>query len=249
MTNGHKLTVSHYYLGKKDAILGTKERKEREREQRREHIIKVSEVFFLNKSIDAVTMDEIAAECELSKGTLYIYFKSKEEIYLTIICRALSLLYGMFKEAVSKSGDPAGKLRTMGEAFITFYERYPGYYKLMVKLHDHQMFLKMDIKEVTGEILVQIGDIFSIMYEIIEEGKNIGLFKDNTNPAEVAISLWSVSTMFIGLIDHMETFDHTGVDIKYLPFKDLNMKSLLILNGKRVIYSILKNPPPDFDAM
>ena len=65
--------------------MGIAERKERERQQRREEIIKAAEEIFFSRGTESATMDEVAERAELSKGTLYLYFKSKEDFGLELI--------------------------------------------------------------------------------------------------------------------------------------------------------------------
>lgn len=60
--------------------MGTHERKEREREHRREDILDAAQHVFFEKGLPTATMDEIAEIAELSKGTLYLYYKSKEDL-------------------------------------------------------------------------------------------------------------------------------------------------------------------------
>ena len=52
--------------------MGIAERREREREQRRNTILDAAETVFFSKGINLATMDEVAEEAELSKGTLYL---------------------------------------------------------------------------------------------------------------------------------------------------------------------------------
>ena len=56
-------------------ILGTEDRKEREKKQRKALILNAAKRVFLNKGYSGATVEEIANEAELSIGTLYIYFK------------------------------------------------------------------------------------------------------------------------------------------------------------------------------
>ena len=60
--------------------MGTHERKEREKEHRREEILAAAQAVFFEKGLQNSTMDEIAERAELSKGTLYLYYKSKEDL-------------------------------------------------------------------------------------------------------------------------------------------------------------------------
>mgnify|MGYP006293938867 FL=1 len=61
--------------------MGIYERKRREREQRRAQILEAAKKVFSSKGFNSATMEEIAGEAELSPGTLYIYFKNKEELH------------------------------------------------------------------------------------------------------------------------------------------------------------------------
>ena len=59
-------------------------RKEKEKEQRRNIILDVAQQLFFSKKYDEITIEEIANKAQLAKGTLYLYFKSKEELYSAV---------------------------------------------------------------------------------------------------------------------------------------------------------------------
>lgn len=67
--------------------MATADRKEREKEQRKNVILDAAEKLFFSKGFDSVSMEEIAKEVELGKGTLYLYFKSKDSLFFAIISR------------------------------------------------------------------------------------------------------------------------------------------------------------------
>jgi len=78
----------------------------------------------------------------------------------------------------------------------------------------------------------------------------MGVFKESTDPLEVAISLWSISTAMIAMHDFVKMM--SGIDknhISDLPFAEFDFIGGISLNAKRVIFSILKNPPADFDLI
>lgn len=75
--------------------MGIHERKEREKEQRKEEILDAAQRIFFEKGLLAATMDEIAEAAELSKGTLYLYYSSKEDIYLAVMMRGMKTLHEM----------------------------------------------------------------------------------------------------------------------------------------------------------
>jgi AcrR family transcriptional regulator len=75
--------------------LSIKEIKEQEKERRRSYILDTAEKLFFSKGYDNVSMDDIANEVELSKATLYLYFKDKESLYFGVVNRGIKILRAM----------------------------------------------------------------------------------------------------------------------------------------------------------
>ncbi|MGE5403963.1 MAG: TetR/AcrR family transcriptional regulator, partial [Candidatus Saccharibacteria bacterium] len=78
-------------------------RMERKKEETKQKIISVAMRLFLEQGVDATTMEQIAAEADIAKGTLYNYFSVKEAIIDEFIRRS-------FKE---KNTDRAMEIRKL----------------------------------------------------------------------------------------------------------------------------------------
>ncbi len=65
--------------------MGLIERRGKEKDDRRKLILKSARSLFLEKGFNNVTVDEIAKFSELGKGSIYLYFNSKEEIYTQVL--------------------------------------------------------------------------------------------------------------------------------------------------------------------
>ena len=78
-------------------------RREREKEQRREDILQAAREVFLRSGFQGTTMGEVAKEAELSKGTLYLYFKSKFELYVELSNRVCSNILTGFVQIAETS--------------------------------------------------------------------------------------------------------------------------------------------------
>ena len=72
--------------------MGIQERKRRERERRRQQIIVAAKRIFSVKGFSKTTIEDIAREAELSPGTLYLYFKNKDELYASLSLRILQYM-------------------------------------------------------------------------------------------------------------------------------------------------------------
>ncbi len=65
--------------------MAVQHRKERERLARRQLILNAAIRVFAQKGYHQATMDDVAEQAELGKGTLYYYFRSKDEILLQLL--------------------------------------------------------------------------------------------------------------------------------------------------------------------
>ncbi len=79
--------------------MGMIARQKWEKEQRRAAILLAAEKVFATKGVTLVTMDDIAHEADLGKGTLYLYFDSKDELYHEIANRAVAELVGVLEQS------------------------------------------------------------------------------------------------------------------------------------------------------
>jgi AcrR family transcriptional regulator len=226
-----------------------KERKEKEKELRKEDILKNGEQLFIKKGFANTTMDEIAKVCELAKGTLYLYFSSKEELLFTIIYRALSNLYELMFEYQKELSDPIEKLRMVGKAYFEFYSRYPDHFRLLNDIHIPGRFHPPADENRHEMIHERIKDIWLLITKIVRDGRSSGVFKESADPLEVAISLWSISTSMIKMHDFSKYL--SGMDDMHSQsvFANFDYLKVININAKRIVYSIMKNPPKDFESM
>lgn len=67
--------------------MGIAERKAREQQQRKESILEASQKLFIEQGPETVTIEMIAEEAEIGKGTVYKHFKSKSDIFASLVMR------------------------------------------------------------------------------------------------------------------------------------------------------------------
>lgn len=186
--------------------MGTPERREREREQRRQAIVNAAEKIFFSKGYEKSTMDDIAAESELSKGTLYLYFKSKEEVYLAIILRGMKILRSLFEEAVDSNETGLGKVRAIGQAYSKFHSDYRHHYDALM----YYSLMKIDVfgqSPATAELktFMENKEVMTILVNAIKEGIKDGSIRKELDPEKTAIILWGQSS---GILQLMTTKGH-----------------------------------------
>jgi len=181
--------------------MGIAERKEREKEQRRNAIIDAAEKVFFSKGVENATMDEVAEEAELSKGTLYLYFKNKTDLFHAIVARALNMLYNDFKKVTKKEKKGIDKIKSIGKAYFQFYKNQPDYYGTLLH-QDIYEFTPDDPEENFNVTLcMETGNkIFGLMRECVLAGIEDGTIREDLDPAKLPVILWGHSSGVLHLL-------------------------------------------------
>ncbi|KFD40712.1 TetR family transcriptional regulator [Peptococcaceae bacterium SCADC1_2_3] len=86
-------------------------RKEQEQLQRRTEILQAALELFSQKGYHNVSMQEIAVRAEFAVGTLYKFFKNKEELYKEILVQTANLFYSVLSKALEEEGDEYSKVK------------------------------------------------------------------------------------------------------------------------------------------
>jgi len=110
--------------------VGTRERREREKKQRREDILDAARELFWERGYEGTTMPQIAAAAELAPGTLYLYFPSKQALYAELLFEGYEMLRGRM-EAAAQDGSPRDPAAAVTDEFLGFSREYPQYFDIM----------------------------------------------------------------------------------------------------------------------
>lgn len=139
--------------------------------ERKETIIQVAQKLFAKFGLNKTTVDEIAKFAHIGKGTIYHYFKSKEDIFTEVIKKENRVLKEKLWEAIQKETSPQEKLR----AFVTTRTRY------LKELINYYSILKDDYLEHYSFVETQRERYFqneiNMVKSILDEGVNKRIFE------------------------------------------------------------------------
>lgn len=110
--------------------MGVSERKERDKLEMKQLIRAAAVKMFLQEGYAKTSIRNIAEEIEYSPGTIYLYYKDKDELLYEVQRHAYSKLIDAFK-AEALSEDPLLKLREVCNTYISFGIENPELYDLM----------------------------------------------------------------------------------------------------------------------
>lgn len=149
--------------------MSIEERREREKTHRRRTILESAERLFFEKGYERTRMTEIAEDCELSKGTLYLYFRNKEDLAHGVLVRSFDVMIDFIGTAAERAKTGREKLIAMLEAFGRFYRESTQHFYLSTVLEGQlgPIFLEEDS---VPEYVERIAHIRTMITEAIQLG-------------------------------------------------------------------------------
>lgn len=171
--------------------MSTSERRAREKEQRKQEILEAARKVFSSKGIAEATVEDVAAAAELGKGTIYLYFSSKEEILAHLLLEGFDILLGKLTEAYAptQSLSPAERLHRLTWAYLQFFKENPFYFRLMVAFDRGRLHEKIP-SELGEEIKAKNQEALQWVARAVNDGIQKGLFRP-CDPWLTAAALWA----------------------------------------------------------
>lgn len=192
--------------------MGIQERKEREKIQRRDDILSAAQEVFFDKGLQNATMDEIAEKAELSKGTIYLYYRSKEDLYLAVMMRGMELLYDRFARAVAERQKAIDALRSLADAYIRFFHEDRNLFRMLHFSQTPQLHKQVS-EEMLSTCSIQNMKLWNFVQDLIARGIKEGDIRHDVNPISVAVVLWSATTSIMARIDYAAEYWKSTMNI------------------------------------
>jgi len=185
-------------------------RRERDRERRRNEIIDAAEKLFFSKGYDDIAMDDVAADADLAKGTLYVYFRSKESLFYAVALRGVRRMNTMFAAAAKTETIGLDKIYSIGVAYYEFSKRHSEYFKLISYAESERFACRDD--ENALELTKVSQNNLNIMLESIRMGQADGSIEPDLDPLMTAIFLMETTKAMILTTGFHVTPHRNGLD-------------------------------------
>jgi AcrR family transcriptional regulator len=164
----------------------TCKRRERDKERRRQDIIRVAGDLFFLRGYDRVAMDDVAAAAELSIGTIYLYFRNKDALFCAVVLDGVSALNGMFRNVIQRPGTGAEKMRSLGDAYLEFYRGYPGQFRAFVEMQSRPYPAGEEMARISAVVQE---NVYDIMCRCLAEGVRDGSLRRELDPLQTTMCL------------------------------------------------------------
>lgn len=159
-------------------------RKERDKLLRRADILKAATRVFAEKGFHKATMSDIAKQAEYAVGTIYLYFKDKQALYLALTDEKVDELIKCVKERVAKVSGGLEKIKALIDEELTYFEENDDFFRIYLSQGSLDRWaIKDKPSRETVEKMMQFLDYIS---GIIKKAQEENVIKKNLDPKKTA---------------------------------------------------------------
>ncbi|MEA3266465.1 MAG: TetR/AcrR family transcriptional regulator [Candidatus Fermentibacteria bacterium] len=174
----------------------TELRKKQEINFRKNLIIDAAKIIFFDNGFENSTMEDIAHEAGYSKGSLYSYFNSKNEICFTIVNRYFLKIVDSIQEISERGVSGLQKLVGVKEAFVDEYAHNSQFCNIYETFKYH----RSQCSEVENEI--RINESYSrrikeLLVGIVQSGIDDNSIRATVDVKMLSQSFWNEKNCFI----------------------------------------------------
>ena len=215
MYNDYK-SVNDRQLANEGVYLTTRERREREKEERRQSLLHAAREVFFEHGFHRATVDSVAERAEVSKGTVYLYFESKETILAHLLLEGLRELIEDLEQAhaASERATADERLRQLSWAYLQFFRREPTYFRFLMAM-DRGQFREAVTPEVYQEVLEASMHGLNLAIQAVEQGIDDGVLSC-CDAQQAAATLWATLNGVLELMNHPLRREMMGVGVEVL---------------------------------
>ena len=156
-------------------------------------ILDAAQKVFAENGFHSSKVSQIAKEAGIADGTIYLYFKNKDDILILLFEERMTMIIGMIEEAISATDDVAEKIR----AFIKVH------FKLIREQPDLMGIITLELRQSTKFMKDYKNEQFmrylQLMGDILRNGKDAGLIRPNVSPGLMKRALF-------GMMDELGLF-------------------------------------------
>lgn len=172
--------------------MGTSQRRDREREARRRSILDAARVVFREKGIAGATMDDVAQRAELSKGALYLYFASRDDLFLALALRPLDDLVTRFERERAGGTRGLALVERFLRAHAASLSEHRDVFRLGIALRQER---DLAAEPVSSEITCAFRDrkavVFRLYVDAIEAAQEDGALRADLEARLCATQFWA----------------------------------------------------------
>jgi AcrR family transcriptional regulator len=201
--------------------MSVRERKQRERLARRETILAAAARVFAEHGVDGATVEMVARKAEVAVGTIYLYFSSRDDLFVSLMAERIGGLRARYREIHARELKPLDELRAIGHAYFDYLRESRGLFlaQLSVTFSKLSLRLSREAELAHFEQVRRFGrECFNLYRDSVKRWLcATGARTSNADATRAATVIWAALNGAFLLMDDVKIFrDITGLEASRL---------------------------------
>jgi len=162
-----------------------------DRERKRQAILQAARQVFARKGYEPATLEAVAREAGLAKGTLYLYFKNKEDLYFHTAVHVLESLQSSILEQAQRSAGALDRLRAIALGQFDFFVHHRDTLQLLAPFSNPG--LARLHKRLIAAMMEKWAAHLQRITELVEEGQGAGALRRDIAPRHIAQAFFGMA--------------------------------------------------------
>ncbi len=185
-----------------------------------ETILKSAVKVFAKNGFHNSTISEIAKAAGVADGTIYLYFRNKDDILIRLFEDRMDAAIGEFKKTLGNVDDPVIRLEIFISRYIEYMEKRRALAEVIsVELRQSHKFMKEYVP-------VKFAEFLNLLSEIVKDGIKKGIFHSDIKPEIVKRAIF-------GALDEMVLYWVLTPKPKYTPVEIADNLKTMVIEGLR----------------
>jgi AcrR family transcriptional regulator len=147
--------------------------RQKNREEKRAVIVAAAVESFKNRRFDEVTLDEVAKRAGVGKGTLYLYFKNKEELFAELAGEGTAEMAARIREIAELDRSYKERLFLFGNEFAAFARKQHGWMRMVMQASSESL---------ASHVHPKHAQVKAAVLDLLQRGSDEGVLRDDVPP-------------------------------------------------------------------
>jgi len=153
------------------------------RRNSREAILRTAEELFLSRRFDKVTLEDVRKRAKVGKGTIYLYYKDKEDLYGQVLLSGVDHLHDLITAQAGGEVPPDEKLRAIARQLREFHQRRQNLFR-MLQAEDCRRALRD--RGLHEQLRRRHDDLLRLIASVVNQGMKTGIYRNDLPAPAVA---------------------------------------------------------------
>jgi len=196
--------------------MSVQERHRRERHARGQAILGAAAKVFAKHGLEGATIEMVAREAEVAVGTIYLYYSSRDDLYLSLVAHREEQLRARYLEIFARKLEPLDELKTIASAYLDYMRETREIFLTQHSVVFSQLHQRLKRKsEISNfqRVMDLSHEIFGLWEATVRRAFHGGVIANSMGPKKTAAVIWaSMNGAFMLMGDGNFFRDVTGLN-------------------------------------